>query len=323
MLNFKLVSGRTAAGRTNRLAMGDWFFRSAMYACGLALLAVTALLVVELARGARPSIVEFGFGFLGGTTWDPVREIFGALPLVYGTILASLVGLLIAVPVSIGTAIFLAELSPQWLRRPASALIEVIAAIPSVILGLWGLFVLVPIVREVVQPVLGDNLGFIPLFDGPRFGVGVLSAGLILAIMIVPIVTAVIRDVLLAVPNSQREAMLALGATRWEVISEAVIPYARSGMVGAIILGLGRAMGETMAVTMVIGNGFQITPSLFEPTHTIASAIASEFAEATTELYIAALIEAALILMVISLLVNIIARLLVGTLVRIPSTVRE
>jgi phosphate transport system permease protein len=280
-------------------------------------------MALELVDGAWPSIEKFGFGFLTGTTWDPVKEIFGALPLVYGTIVSSIVGLVIAVPISLGTAAFLSDVAPVWLRRPVSYLVEIIAAIPSVILGLWGLFVLVPIVRDPIQRVLGDNLGFIPLFEGPQFGLGVLSAGIILAIMITPIITAVSRDVFLAVPNSQREALLALGATHWEVVSMAVVPYARSGIVGATILGLGRAMGETMAVTMVIGNGFKISPSLFEPSHTIASAIASEFSEATYDLYIAALVEAGLILMGISLIINILARLLVGTLVRVPATIRE
>jgi phosphate transport system permease protein len=280
-------------------------------------------MALELVDGAWPSIEKFGFGFLTGTTWDPVKEIFGALPLVYGTIVSSIVGLVIAVPISLGTAAFLSDVAPVWLRRPVSYLVEIIAAIPSVILGLWGLLVLVPIVRDPIQRVLGDNLGFIPLFEGPQFGLGVLSAGIILAIMITPIITAVSRDVFLAVPNSQREALLALGATHWEVVSMAVVPYARSGIVGATILGLGRAMGETMAVTMVIGNGFKISPSLFEPSHTIASAIASEFSEATYDLYIAALVEAGLILMGISLIINILARLLVGTLVRVPATIRE
>jgi phosphate transport system permease protein len=280
-------------------------------------------MALELVDGAWPSIERFGFGFLTGTTWDPVKEVFGALPLVYGTIVSSIVGLVIAVPVSLGTAAFLSDVAPVWLRRPVSYLVEIIAAIPSVILGLWGLFVLVPIVRDPIQRVLGDNLGFIPLFEGPQFGLGVLSAGIILAIMVTPIITAVSRDVFLAVPNSQREALLALGATRWEVVSMAVVPYARSGIVGAVILGLGRAIGETMAVTMVIGNGFKISASLFEPSHTIASAIASEFSEATYDLYIAALVEAGLILMGISLIISILARVLVGTLVRVPATIRE
>jgi phosphate transport system permease protein len=199
----------------------------------------------------------------------------------------------------------------------------VIAAIPSVILGLWGLFVLVPFMREHIQPFLGNNFGFIPLFDGPQFGLGVLTAGVILSIMVVPIITAVTRDIFLAVPNTQREAMLALGATKWEVVWNGVIPYARSGIIGAVILGLGRAIGETMAVTMVIGNGFKISSSLFQPSHTIASAIASEFNEATYDLYLAALIETGLILMGISLIINIIARVLVGTLVHVPARLRE
>ncbi|MPZ49751.1 MAG: phosphate ABC transporter permease subunit PstC [Dehalococcoidia bacterium] len=322
-MNLKLVATDTVARRAGSLPIGDWLFRGVVYGSGLALLAVMVAMVYELADGARPSFAKFGFGFLTGTTWDPVKEVFGALPLVYGTIVSSIVGLVIAVPISIGTAIFLSDLAPAWLRRPASYLIEIIAAIPSVILGLWGLFVLVPIVRDPIQKLLGDNLGFIPLFEGPRFGLGVLSAGIILAIMVVPIITAVSRDIFLAVPNSQREAMIALGATRWEVISQAVIPYARSGLIGAGILGFGRAIGETMAVTMVIGNGFKISPSLFEPSHTIASAIASEFSEATYDLYIAALVEAGLVLMAISLIINILARVLVGTLVRVPATVRE
>jgi phosphate transport system permease protein len=202
-------------------------------------------------------------------------------------------------------------------------LIEVIAAIPSVILGFWGLFVLAPFMREHVQPILGNNLGFIPLFEGPQFGLGILTAGIILSIMVVPIITAVARDIFLAVPNHQREAMLALGATRWEVVSKAVLPYSRSGLIGAVILGLGRAIGETMAVTRVIGNVFKISPSLFEPSQTISSAIASEFNEATTDIYLSALIETGLVLMGISLIINILARVLVGTLVRVPARLRE
>jgi phosphate transport system permease protein len=248
---------------------------------------------------------------------------FGALPLIFGTIATSLVALVFAVPLSIGTAVFIAELAPRWLRAPTSYLIEVIAAIPSVILGFWGLFVLVPFMREHVQPILGNNLGFIPLFEGPQFGLGILTAGLILSIMVVPIITAVARHIFLAVPNHQREAMLALGATRWEVVSKAVLPYSRSGLIGAVILGLGRAIGETMAVTMVIGNVFKISPSLFEPSQTISSAIASEFNEATTDIYLSALIETGLVLMGISLIINILARVLVGTLVRVPARLRE
>jgi phosphate transport system permease protein len=231
--------------------------------------------------------------------------------------------LIFAVPISIGAAIFLAELAPSWLRAPASYLIETLAAIPSVIFGLWAIFVLVPFIRDPIETFLGGHFAWIPLFDGPIFGYGLLSAGIILAIMILPIITAVTRDIFMAVPRSQREAMIALGATRWEVISRAVLPYARSGLVGAIILGLGRALGETMAVTMVIGNSFKISSSVFDPSHTIASAIASQFPEASAGVFIASLVYLALILFVISLAINIAARLLVGHLVRVPGRVRE
>jgi phosphate transport system permease protein len=322
-MGLKLTAQPIAIRRAGPLAIGDWLFRALVYGCGLTLLAVIVLMLYELFDGAMASINKFGFSFLTGTTWDPVKEIFGALPLIYGTIVSSIVALILAVPISIGTAVFIAELSPRWLRAPTSYLIEVIAAIPSVILGLWGLFVLVPFMRMHIQPFLGNNFGFIPLFEGPQFGLGVLTAGVILSIMVVPIITAVTRDIFLAVPNNQREAMLALGATKWEMVWKGVIPYARSGIIGATILGLGRAIGETMAVTMVIGNGFKISSSLFQPSHTIASAIASEFAEATYDLYLAALIETGLILMGISLVVNIIARVLVGTLVRVPARLRE
>ena len=322
-MNLKLVAEHSALRRASPLALGDWLFRALVYGCGLVLVLIVALMLYELFDGASASITTFGFGFLTGTTWNPVTKVFSALPLIYGTIASSIVALLFAVPISIGTAIFIAELSPRWLRSPVSYLIEIIAAIPSVILGLWGLFVLVPFMRLHIQPTLGNHLGFIPLFDGPQFGLGVLTAGVILSIMVVPIITAVSRDIFLAVPNNQREAMLALGATRWEVVSKGVLPYARSGLIGAVILGLGRAIGETMAVTMVIGNGFKISSSLFVPSNTIASAIANEFTEATYNLYLSALIETGLILMGISLIINIAARVLVGTLVHVPARIRE
>jgi phosphate transport system permease protein len=322
-MNFKLVAEHAEARRAGPLPIGDWVFRGLVYGCGLMLLAIIVAMVYELVDGASLSMNKFGVSFLWGTTWNPVTGEFGALPLIFGTIATSLVALVFAVPLSIGTAVFIAELAPRWLRAPTSYLIEVIAAIPSVILGFWGLFVLVPFMREHVQPILGNNLGFIPLFEGPQFGLGILTAGLILSIMVVPIITAVARDIFLAVPNHQREAMLALGATRWEVVSKAVLPYSRSGLIGAVILGLGRAIGETMAVTMVIGNVFKISPSLFEPSQTISSAIASEFNEATTDIYLSALIETGLVLMGISLIINILARVLVGTLVRVPARLRE
>jgi phosphate transport system permease protein len=260
---------------------------------------------------------------LTGRTWNPVTETFGALPTIYGTLISSAIAVILAVPISVGAAVFLSEIAPPWLRTPASYLIETLAAIPSVIFGLWGLFILVPIMRDPVEKVLANHFSWIPLFNGPQFGIGLLSAGVILAIMILPIITAVSRDILLAIPTNQREAMLALGATKWEVVSKAIIPYARSGLIGAVILGLGRAMGETMAVTMVIGNSFKVPKSLFDPAHTISSGIASQFPEASAGVFIGSLIYLALILFVISLAINIAARLLVGHLVRVPGRIRE
>lgn len=300
--------------RPVRLAPGDALFRAVITAAGLSLLALILLLLVELFREAWAAITRYGPGFLTETTWDPVNNVFGAAPAIYGTIVSSVLALALAVPVSLGTAIFLSELSPRLLRAPLSFLVEMLAAIPSVVYGLWGLYVLVPFIRDPVEARLGSHLGFIPLFSGPPFGVGMLAAGVILAIMVLPIITAVARDVIRAVPDDQREAMFALGATRWEVISGAVLPYARSGIVGAVILGLGRALGETMAVTMVIGNGYAISSSLFAPSHTLASTVASEFTEATTGIYVSALIELALVLFAVTLVVNILARILVWRL---------
>jgi phosphate transport system permease protein len=268
-------------------------------------------LVVVLNIDALPAIGRFGIFFFGSSSWDSVREAFGALPAIYGTLLSSAIGLIIAAPISLGAAIFLVELSPSWLRGPASLIIEMLAAIPSVIIGLWGLFVLVPFVRRPIESWLGSKLGFLPLFQGPPFGVGFLAAGIILAIMVIPIITAVSRDAIRAVPNEQREAMLALGATRWETIRQAILPYCRSGLVGAVILGLGRALGETMAVTMVIGNSYKLTASLFSPGSTIASKIANEFAEASEGIVVGSLVELALILFAVTFLVNVVARVLV------------
>lgn len=290
---------------------GDWVFQTIALLAALSLVGLLAAMVLYLLDVARPPITQFGLGFLTGSTWDPVREVFGALPAVYGTLLTSAIAMLVSIPVSLGVAIFLAELAPRWLRAPASFLVEMLAAIPSVVLGLWGLFVMVPLIRDPIEQWLGSSLGFLPLFQGPPFGVGFLAGGLILVIMALPIITAVARDSLRAVPASQREAMLALGATRWEAISHAVIPYARSGIVAAAILGLGRALGETMAVTMVIGNGYQVTARLFAPGNTMASKIATEFNEASGDLYIGSLVELALVLFAITLMVNILGRLLV------------
>jgi phosphate transport system permease protein len=313
-----VFSRRRATGN-----LGDLVARLIFAAAGLAILVVAALIVYQLIHDAWTSITEFGFGFLTETTWDPVNGVFGAAPAIYGTVFSSLLALVLAVPISIGAAIFLAEMSPAWLRSPLSFLIEMLAALPSVVLGLWGIYVLVPFIRDPVELWFGDHLAFIPLFDGPPFGVGMLAAGVILAIMVLPIITAISRDMILAVPVSQREAMLALGATRWEVISGAVLPYCRSGLVGAVILGLGRALGETMAVTMVIGKSYDISVSLFKPASTAASTLASEFNEATYDLYISALVELALVLLGITVIVNVIARLLVWRIARSPEVTRE
>jgi phosphate transport system permease protein len=290
---------------------------------GLSVLGLAALLTYELVDRSWPAISEFGVGFITGTTWDPVAREFGAAPAIYGTLVSSFIALILAVPVGIGTAIFLAEIAPPWLRNPFSFLVEMLAALPSVVLGVWGIYVLIPWVRDFLEKATLGHLSFIPLFSGPPFGLGMLAAGLILSIMILPIITAISRDVILAVPNTQREAMLALGATKWEVISGAVLPYCRSGLLGAVILGLGRALGETMAVTMVIGRGYNITASLFSPASTAASTVASEFNEASYNLYISALVELALILLAITLLVNVVARLLVWRIARSSGLIRE
>jgi phosphate transport system permease protein len=302
---------RQTMGQKRHRRFGDAIFANLTLFFALVIVAVLAGIIIVLNINATPAIRQFGIGFIGGTSWNAVTEQFGALPAIYGTLLSSVIGLLIAVPISLGAAIFLAELAPTWIRGPGSFLIEMLAAIPSVIIGLWGLFVLVPFVREPIEKWLGANLGFIPLFQGPPFGVGFLSAGIILAIMIIPIITAVSRDAIRAAPVQQKEAMLALGATRWEMIRRAVLPYCRSGLVGATILGLGRALGETMAVTMVIGNAYTLTASLFSPGATIASKIASEFGEASSGVFIGSLVELALILFAVTLLVNVVARLLV------------
>ncbi len=294
-----------------RSGYSDKIFSNVTLVFAFVIVLILTGLIIILATHAMPAITRFGFSFFTSTDWDPVKEAFGALPAIYGTLLSSLIGLLIAVPISLGAAVFLVELSPKWLQGPASFIIEMLAAIPSVIIGLWGLFVLVPVVRNPVENWLGSHLGSLPFFQGPPFGVGFLAAGIILAIMIIPIITAVSRDAMQAVPNEQREAMFALGATRWEMIQKAVLPYCRSGIIGAIILGLSRALGETMAVTMVIGNSYKLTASLFSPGSTIASTLASQFSEASAGVSVGSLIYLALILFGVTLLVNVMARTIV------------
>jgi phosphate transport system permease protein len=291
-----------------------------------ATLAVVALVAVAVAltTASHPSIVGYGWRFVTGTEWDPVEghEAYGALPFLYGTLVTSAVSLTLAVPVSLGIAIFLAELAPGWLRTPLSFVVELLAAVPSVIYGLWGIFVLRPILIESVEPLLGKALGFLPLFHGAPFGNDILLASVVLAIMILPTVSSISREVLRAVPEMLREGALALGATRWEVVRSVVLPYARSGILGAVILGLGRALGETMAVTMLIGNKPQITASLFEPAATMASVIANQYPEAHGN-QLAALTEVGLLLFILTLGLNIVARWLVWRVGRMPGDARR
>ena len=302
----RLPRVRSSAG-----GRGDRLFRLAVRAAGASVFVVGLGLLVSLVWESQEAIRAFGLRFLVTSTWDPVAGEFGTLPFVYGTLVSSALAMVIAVPLSLGAAIYLAELAPFWIRPPIIFLIELLAAVPSVVYGLWGIFVLVPWLRQTVEPLLGATLGFLPLFQGPPYGIGMLAAGVLLSIMVVPFITSVSREVLLAVPNSQREAALGLGATRWETTRMAVIRYGRSGLIGAVLLGLGRALGETMAVTMVIGNRPEIAVSLFAPGYTMASVIANEFTEATSDLYVSALVEVGLLLLVLTLIVNALARLLV------------
>ncbi len=287
-----------------------------MLACGLCVLALVGLIVYELITKSNLSWHAFGWKFFFRSEWDPVNSQFGALPFVYGTIVSSILALVIAVPLAIGVAVFTTEMSPRWLRGPLAFTTELLAAIPSVIYGLWAIFVLVPLLRTYVQPWLARYLGWTGLFEGPPYGIGMLAAGIILAIMVIPIVSAITREVMSAVPQQQREAVLALGATRWEMIRTGVLRNARAGILGGVILGLGRALGETMAVTMVIGNRPEIARSLFAPGYTMASVIANEFSEATGDLYLSALVEVGLALFIVTIIVNILAQVLVWTVTR-------
>jgi phosphate transport system permease protein len=294
---------------------GDAVFRGVLFGCALLLLVIVVLMFVEIGSNARLSLEEFGLSFLTGRNWDPIQGEFGALPFIYGTVVSSLLALLLAVPVSLGIAIFLVEQAPRRLARPLAFFVELLAAIPSVVYGLWGIFVLAPFLREYVGPPLQKWLGWLPFFQGTITGIGLFTGGCILAIMVMPIITAVVRDVLAAVPVSQREAALALGATKWET-TRIVLANGAPGIAGAIILGLGRAVGETMAVTMVIGNRPEISVSLFEPSYTIASVIANEFTEATGDLYLSALVELGLVLFLVTFVINGAARLLVWSVTR-------
>ena len=310
-----VTTGRSPRSETRKAllgaAYGDRVFRALLTVCTLMIPALLVALLVMLIRGAAPAISRFGFSFVRTSTWDPVAGVFGAWPMIVGTLLTAFLALLIAVPLSLGVAVYLTEFAPDVLRKPVAMVIELLAAIPSVVYGLWGLFVLIPVLQHAIFPLLRNVLGFLPFFRGAIYGPSVLAASIILAIMVMPFIMSVSREVLLAVPNSQREAAMALGATRWEAVRTAIIPYARSGIIGAIILGLGRALGETMAVTMLIGNSHDISSSLFAPGYTMAAAIANEFNEAATPMHYAALTYVALLLFAITVLVNGAARLLI------------
>jgi phosphate transport system permease protein len=299
------------------MSTGRWSDKAFRLLAAAAALTIVALIVLvgwELYAGSTLAIHKFGPAFLIHSKWDPVSDEYGALPFIFGTLVSSLIALVIAVPLGVATALFLTEMAPQRLRQPVITVIEMLAAVPSVIFGLWGIFVLVPWLRDHPYKWLEHTFGFLPIFRGPIYGVSMLSGGIVVAIMILPIITSVSREILRSVPNLQREAAYALGATHWETIRIAVLSYAGRGLFGAAVLGLGRALGETMAVTMVIGNRAEISASLFAPGYTLASVVANEFAEATSDLYLNSLFELGLVLVAITILVNGLAQLMLRTL---------
>jgi phosphate transport system permease protein len=304
--------------RLKESAASDRIYELLTTACALVVPALVVSIAVAIFAAAWPAFAKLGLSIVTSSNWDVAGGHFGAAPAVFGTLVSSAVALVIATPLAIGVAIFLSEFSPVWLRQPVGFLVDLLAAIPSVVYGLWGIFVLIPLLREHVMPFLRDtlHLGATPFFSGPAYGPSMLAAGVILAIMALPYISAVSREVLMAVPRSQREAALALGATRWEMIRDAVIPYARSGIIGGIMLGLGRALGETMAVTMLIGNRPEISASLLAPGYTMASLIANEFSEATNDLHLSALMAVGVVLFIITLIVNAVARWLVWSVAR-------
>jgi len=298
-------------GWLRRLRSGDEIARLVTLLFASSVILLTLLLVYRLWDESVQARQTFGWTFLFSRVWDPVAGQFGALPFVYGTLVTSLLGLMVAVPLGLGAAIFLAELAPRRISDGLTFLIDLLAAVPSVIYGLLGIFIVVPLMRTVIQPALQQTLGFLPFFQGPAYGIGFLTGGVVLAVMIVPFIISVSREVLLAVPVEQREAALALGATRWEATWKAVVPYARAGLLGSVFLALARALGETMAVTMVVGNNPNISASLFAPGYSIAAVLANEFSEATGDLYLSALMELALVLFLVTFILNGLARILI------------
>jgi phosphate transport system permease protein len=305
------VEARPKGGR----GRADFSFRYLVLFFASSLTFLVLLYFYELFTGSSLTL-KFGVSFVTGSTWDPLREVFGALPMIYGSLVTSAIALLIGVPVSLGVAIFVSELSPRRLRFPIGFLVELLAAVPSVVYGLWGLFIFAPFLQTYFYPYLQRYLGFLPIFQGQVYGVSVLTAGIILAIMIIPIISSISRDALLAVPDSQREAAYALGATKSEAVNSSVLSYARSGIIAAIFLGFGRAFGETMAVTFLIGNSPVISSSLFSPGYTLASLIANEFTEATTQYYVSSLIEAGLVLLAVSFTATFLGRFLIRRLIK-------
>jgi phosphate transport system permease protein len=308
-----VVRGEAFASPLAGATYGDRIYKWAITGFAWCVPLLLAFIAVEVGVAAWPAFRSFGLDFVSSGQWDAVHGRFAAAPLIYGTLISSAIALILATPLAIGVAIFLSEFAPRWLRQPVAFLVDLLAAIPSVVYGLWAIFVLVPLLQKHVMPFIAQDLGLgnTPLFSGPAYGRSMLAAGVILAIMVLPYISAVSREVLLAVPRSQREAALALGATKWEMIWDAVLPYARSGILGGVILGLGRALGETMAVTMVIGNAHEISSSLFAPSYTMASLVANEFSEATGDLHMSAIMAVGAVLFIITLLVNAIARWLV------------
>jgi phosphate transport system permease protein len=293
-----------------QLIITDRIFSVLLAATGAVVLALIVMLGLSLAAGSSTALKVFGWHFVVGTNWDPVKEDFGALPFIYGTVMSSLLALLIAVPVGLGTGIFLAEIAPKRMAGPIAFVVELLAAVPSVVYGMWGIFMIVPLMQK-VQATVGSRWGSFPLFSGPPVGVGLLTASIVLAIMILPFIAAISKDALQAVPRTQAEAGLALGTTKWETISGPLLRYARKGILGGVILALGRALGETMAVTMLIGNNPQITASLFRSAYSMSAVVANEFAEATGKMHTSALVSVALALLVLTLVVNGLARLLI------------
>jgi len=320
-LSPSLTAAVVDADRRNvRDARADSVFQWTVAAAGMFVLCALAGAALSMLWGGRQAFATFGFGFLTSTDWDAVNHQFGALVPIYGTLVTALIAMIIAVPVSFGIALFLTEVAPNWLRGPVAAAIELLAGIPSIIYGMWGLFVFVPIMGEYITPWLNDHLGVIPLlgplFTGPPLGIGMLTAGIVLAVMVIPFISSVMREVFLTVPTRLKESAYALGSTTWEVVWDIVLPYTRSAVIGGVFLGLGRALGETMAVTFVLGNAHQLTASLLMPGNSIAATIANEFTEADSEIYRSSLIALGFLLFIVTFIVLAAAKLMLSRLAR-------